>query len=51
MRTPLHELEDVIESFEVELLGGSEWMFSEERNDDPDQFAATLHEKRSNEDR
>ena len=43
MRSVLHHLEHDSEPLEVVPLRGSEWMISEERDDDPDQFVAALH--------
>jgi hypothetical protein len=39
----LHELQNGTEPFEVELLGGSEWMFLEEGDDTLHQVPAPLH--------
>ena len=39
----LHAAEDGREPDEVRVLGGSQWMFFEERNDDLQEIAPTLH--------
>ena len=43
MRTFLHHLQNVNESFEVASLRGSQWTFFEERHHDVDEVAPALH--------
>ena len=43
MLTGLHHLEDLCEQFEVGSLGGSQWVYFEERHHTTDKVIATLH--------